>query len=157
MIRNNTEAIRKRPGRELPERKSCGYESTGGTRFEECSPPHRFETTLHYIPPAKPASDDVGFPYCSTAIVVGSRMNFNCSLAFGQGMGYAPGSLQDREDLEVFLTPPPQEGIEEGYWKAQDDIALFHFDDGEGEDVLFLHGGPATSSMSSTSISRSFS
>jgi len=67
---------------------------------------------------------------------------FICPLAFGQGMGFAPGSLRNREDLDVFLTPPPQEGVEEGYWKAQEEIELFHFDDGEGEDVLFLHGGP---------------
>jgi len=62
--------------------------------------------------------------------------------ALGQGGAYSPGNLRNREDLEIFLTPPGQVEVEEGYWRVEEGIELFHFADGDGDDVLFLHGGP---------------
>lgn len=60
----------------------------------------------------------------------------------GPGGVYQPGRMQEREDLEAYVTPPSQEGVEEGFWLVQEDVRLHHFAEGQGQDVLFLHGGP---------------
>jgi|GEM_PF-275736 len=61
---------------------------------------------------------------------------------YGQAQGYAPGTLRDRKDRETFLTPPSQEEEKAHFWKVQKDVSLYYFTEGQGEEILFLHGGP---------------
>lgn len=65
-----------------------------------------------------------------------------CAAAGGQSSGFRTGQLRERTDLQEFLTPPSQEGVAEGYWLMEEGIRLYHHSVGEGEAVLFLHGGP---------------
>jgi proline iminopeptidase len=45
------------------------------------------------------------------------------------------------ENLRAPLTPPEQMEDEHS-WKAEEDIQLYHFSAGEGQNVLIVHGGP---------------
>ena len=55
---------------------------------------------------------------------------------------YQPGSLASSRGLQAPLDPPTQEGVPEGTWRVAEGIDLHHFEQGEGEPVLVLHGGP---------------
>jgi proline iminopeptidase len=55
---------------------------------------------------------------------------------------YQPGDIRAGKDLREPLAPPPQDGTRPGYWQVASDIELFHFEEGSGEDILTIHGGP---------------
>jgi proline iminopeptidase len=54
---------------------------------------------------------------------------------------YQPGMLRAGENLRAPLTPPVQSDDEQ-FWEVEDDIRLYHFSEGEGRNVLIVHGGP---------------
>lgn len=54
---------------------------------------------------------------------------------------YEPGMVRAGRNLRASLEPPAQSG-EEGFWDVEEDVKLHYFPDGEGTNVLFLHGGP---------------
>jgi proline iminopeptidase len=60
--------------------------------------------------------------------------------AFQQPL-YQPGMLRAGKNLRAPLTPPIQSDNEQ-FWKVEEDIQLYHFSEGEGRDVLIVHGGP---------------
>jgi len=54
---------------------------------------------------------------------------------------YQPGMVREEAELRSPLEPPVQpEGDE--FWRAAEDIELYHYARGEGRDVLVVHGGP---------------
>jgi proline iminopeptidase len=55
---------------------------------------------------------------------------------------YRPGDIRAGKDLREPLAPPSQAGARPGYWRVAGDIELFHFEEGSGEDILTVHGGP---------------
>lgn len=55
---------------------------------------------------------------------------------------YQPGDVRAGKDLREPLAPPSQDGARPGYWRVASDIELFHFEEGTGEDILTVHGGP---------------
>ena len=55
---------------------------------------------------------------------------------------YQPGDVRAGKNLREPLAPPAQAGARPGYWRVAEDIELFHFEEGSGEDVLTVHGGP---------------
>lgn len=57
---------------------------------------------------------------------------------------YSPGMVRAETSLRDPLTPPAGAAGAPDYWQVSSDIRLYHFSTGQGEDVLFLHGGPAT-------------
>jgi proline iminopeptidase len=54
---------------------------------------------------------------------------------------YRPGMLRDGKNLRAPLAPPAQTG-EADYWQVEPDIRLYHFAQGNGRNVLVIHGGP---------------
>ena len=50
---------------------------------------------------------------------------------------YQPGRLH----LSTLLEPPPQPGNAD-YWNMAANVRLFHYAEGDGPDVLIVHGGP---------------
>jgi len=54
---------------------------------------------------------------------------------------YEPGMVRAGENLRAPLTPPEQAG-DERFWDVEQDIQLYHFFEGEGRNVLIVHGGP---------------
>ena len=54
---------------------------------------------------------------------------------------YEPGMVRAGENLRAPLTPPEQSG-DEHFWNVEGDIQLYHFSEGEGRNVLIVHGGP---------------
>ncbi len=54
---------------------------------------------------------------------------------------YQPGMVREGKDLRAPLVPPEQAG-DAGYWTVEPYIQLQHFAQGEGKDVLVVHGGP---------------
>jgi len=58
------------------------------------------------------------------------------------GPMYRPGDLRAGRGLREPLQPPSQAGVGPHMWKVASDIELYHFEDGSGEDVLTVHGGP---------------
>jgi len=54
---------------------------------------------------------------------------------------YQPGMVRQGKNLRAPLTPPGQPG-DPDYWQVEPDIRLYHFAQGEGADVLIIHGGP---------------
>lgn len=57
---------------------------------------------------------------------------------------YNPGKLaENAQKIGITLTPPSQKGVDENYWKTDENIKIYHFSDGQGEEILVLHGGPA--------------
>jgi proline iminopeptidase len=54
---------------------------------------------------------------------------------------YEPGMVRAGENLRAPLTPPKQAG-DERFWNVEQDIQLYHFFEGEGRNVLIVHGGP---------------
>src|SRR5271169_1637529 len=55
---------------------------------------------------------------------------------------YRPGDVRAGKDLREPLEPPSQESARPGYWRVASDIELFHFEEGAGEPILTIHGGP---------------
>jgi proline iminopeptidase len=54
---------------------------------------------------------------------------------------YEPGMVRRGEGLRSSLLPPAQSG-DQSYWQVENDIKLYHYAEGSGEDVLIVHGGP---------------
>jgi len=54
---------------------------------------------------------------------------------------YEPGMVRAGENLRAPLTPPEQPD-DENFWNVEEDIQLYHFSEGEGRNVLVVHGGP---------------
>jgi proline iminopeptidase len=54
---------------------------------------------------------------------------------------YEPGMVARGEGLRGSLAPPAQSG-DENWWAVENDIKLYHFAEGQGENVLIVHGGP---------------
>ena len=54
---------------------------------------------------------------------------------------YRPGMVQAGDNLRASLDPPAQPE-DEGLWRVEEDIDLYHFSHGTGRPVLFVHGGP---------------
>lgn len=54
---------------------------------------------------------------------------------------YQPGMVSAGQNLRAPLTPPTQSG-DPDYWQVEPDIQLYHFAQGEGRNVLIVHGGP---------------
>jgi proline iminopeptidase len=55
---------------------------------------------------------------------------------------YQPGDIRAGKDLREPLAPPSQDAARPGYWRVASDIELFHFEEGSGEPILTIHGGP---------------
>ncbi len=55
---------------------------------------------------------------------------------------YQPGDVRAGKDLREPLAPPSQDAARPGYWRVASDIELFHFEEGAGEPILTIHGGP---------------
>lgn len=55
---------------------------------------------------------------------------------------YHLGDVRAGKGLREPLAPPDQAGAAPQMWKVAADIDLFHFEQGAGEDVLTVHGGP---------------
>src|SRR5512145_1285326 len=54
---------------------------------------------------------------------------------------YKPGMVRAAQNLRAPLTPPAQTG-DPDYWQVEPDVHLYHFSQGEGRNVLVIHGGP---------------
>jgi proline iminopeptidase len=54
---------------------------------------------------------------------------------------YKPGMLRAGKNLRAPLTPPTQSDHEH-FWEVEEDVQLYHFSEGEGRNVLIVHGGP---------------
>jgi proline iminopeptidase len=54
---------------------------------------------------------------------------------------YQPGMVSAGQNLRAPLAPPVQSG-DPDYWQVETDISLYHFAQGEGHNVLIVHGGP---------------
>jgi proline iminopeptidase len=54
---------------------------------------------------------------------------------------YQPGMVRAGQNLRAPLTPPAQSG-DPNYWQVEPDIQLYHFSQGNGRNVLIIHGGP---------------
>ncbi len=54
---------------------------------------------------------------------------------------YQPGMVREGGNLRAPLTPPAQTG-DPDFWQVESDIQLYHFSEGEGRNVLIIHGGP---------------
>jgi proline iminopeptidase len=54
---------------------------------------------------------------------------------------YQPGMVRAGQNLRAPLTPPAQSG-DQNYWQVEPDIQLYHFSQGNGRNVLIIHGGP---------------
>lgn len=54
---------------------------------------------------------------------------------------YKPGMVRAEENLRAPLVPLAQPE-DSPAWRVEEDIGLFHFAEGEGRNVLIVHGGP---------------
>lgn len=54
---------------------------------------------------------------------------------------YEPGMVRAGKNLRAPLTPPEQSG-DGRFWNVEEDIQLCHFSEGQGRNVLIVHGGP---------------
>jgi proline iminopeptidase len=54
---------------------------------------------------------------------------------------YEPGMVRAGENLGAPLAPPEQSG-DERFWAVEEDIQLHHFREGEGRNIVIVHGGP---------------
>jgi proline iminopeptidase len=54
---------------------------------------------------------------------------------------YKPGMVRKEEGLSAPLAPPTQSTTSQA-WSVEQGIDLAHFAEGEGQDVLVIHGGP---------------
>ncbi|MGQ9561471.1 MAG: alpha/beta fold hydrolase [Candidatus Oleimicrobiaceae bacterium] len=74
------------------------------------------------------------------AIVVLAIVMF-LALRSATGPLYRPGMVGAEEQLRSPLEPPGQTAGE-NLWNVEPDIRLFHFEEGSGQVVLVVHGGP---------------
>ncbi len=54
---------------------------------------------------------------------------------------YQPGMVRAGQNLAASLVPPAQAGAED-FWQVEPGIQLYHFAEGQGRNVLIVHGGP---------------
>jgi proline iminopeptidase len=54
---------------------------------------------------------------------------------------YRPGMVRAGKNLRSSITPPAQ-STDPDYWQVESDIRLYHFAQGQGRNVLIVHGGP---------------
>ncbi len=54
---------------------------------------------------------------------------------------YQPSMVREEANLSAPLAPPAQ-SASEAFWKVEADIELWHFAQGQGKNVLIVHGGP---------------
>jgi proline iminopeptidase len=54
---------------------------------------------------------------------------------------YRPGMVRAMQNLRSPLAPPAQTG-DPDFWQVEADIRLYHFAQGDGRNVLIIHGGP---------------
>ncbi len=54
---------------------------------------------------------------------------------------YQPGMVRAGQNLRAPLQPPAQTSDPQ-YWQVEPDIRLYHFSQGQGKNVLIIHGGP---------------
>lgn len=54
---------------------------------------------------------------------------------------YEPGAVRSGESLRAPLSPPDQPA-DGDTWRVESDIEIHHFAEGEGRNVLVIHGGP---------------
>jgi len=54
---------------------------------------------------------------------------------------YEPGMVRAGKNLRAPLAPPEQSN-DEHFWNVEQDIQLYHSSEGEGRNVLIVHGGP---------------
>jgi len=54
---------------------------------------------------------------------------------------YEPGMVRAERNLRASLEPPAQSG-DARFWQVEPDIQLHHFAQGQGRNVLIVHGGP---------------
>jgi proline iminopeptidase len=54
---------------------------------------------------------------------------------------YKPGMVNEQQNLRAPLTPPEQTD-DADYWQVEPDIQLYHFAQGDGRNILIVHGGP---------------
>ena len=54
---------------------------------------------------------------------------------------YTPGMVRSEANLRAPLAPPMQSDKPD-FWKVENDIELYHFSEGQGRNVLVIHGGP---------------
>lgn len=59
---------------------------------------------------------------------------------------YEPGMVRAGENLRASLTAP-QQPDDEPFWAVEADVQLYHFSEGDGRNVLVVHGGPGTPPM----------
>ncbi len=68
------------------------------------------------------------------ALVVAPGLSFS---QFKDKPLYESGMVRARASLD----PPPQ-ARDESFWNVENDIKLYHYSDGAGQNVLVVHGGP---------------
>ncbi len=54
---------------------------------------------------------------------------------------YQPGMVRAEKGLRAPLTPPPQTAGPQ-LWLVEPEVKLFHFEEGSGQELLIVHGGP---------------
>ena len=54
---------------------------------------------------------------------------------------YKPGMVSAGKNLRAPLEPPTQ-AQESDVWQVEGDVELVHFSEGEGRNILVIHGGP---------------
>jgi len=54
---------------------------------------------------------------------------------------YQPGMVRAGKNLAASLTPPAQSG-DAHFWEVEPGVRLYHFSQGQGRNVLVVHGGP---------------
>lgn len=54
---------------------------------------------------------------------------------------YEPGMVRAGKNLRAPLAPPEQSG-DAHFWDVEQDVRLSHFSEGQGKNVLIVHGGP---------------
>ena len=54
---------------------------------------------------------------------------------------YQPGMVSAGKNLRAPLAPPAQSS-NPNFWQVESDIQLYHFSQGQGRNVLIIHGGP---------------
>ena len=59
---------------------------------------------------------------------------------------YTPGMVRAEANLRAPLTPPVQSD-DPRFWKVESDIQLYHFAEGQGRNVIVIHGGPGMPSL----------
>jgi proline iminopeptidase len=61
-------------------------------------------------------------------------------LFFSMGPLYTPGQFSGEWVKKISLSPTPDQSTDTDFWKVEEDVELYHFYEGEGRNVLFVHG-----------------